>query len=305
LARSVSAGNNPPRQAPQTPVQQPPRPSVNNFPGAQNRGPSQGPRPPQQFNQNRPAAQSINANQNQNQNQNQKPQAHRVPPQAAGNNNNAAATKEPVGFFSARAVKQLPEETLANGTIAPKADQAFNPHYESPSIRRTPGVDRRTSRPVTKSGQHVPPKITVADDVNDADTRAIPTPNKPAPMGGVQQQQQPVSAAVPGPSRPGLQNGRPGPGPGPGPGNVVNPQLDQTRRIGAPPISSSPVGNRGQFRPLTVKRPAAADPSGPGPQGGGGAARVPLEDVSNNPFPGVGAAGGNPSEPDAKRLRTS
>ncbi|KAK4241015.1 hypothetical protein C8A03DRAFT_30855 [Achaetomium macrosporum] len=293
LARSVSAGNNPPRQAPQTPVQQPPRPNTNNFPGAQNRGPPAGPRPPQQFNQNRPAAQPNNANQNLNQN----PSAHRIPPQAAGNNS-AAPTKEPVSFFSARAVKQLPEETLANGTIVPKADQAFNLHYESPSIRRTPGVDRRTSRPVTKSGQHAPPRKSIVDDENDSDVNAFALPNKPAAMGG---QQQSVAGAGSGPSRPGPQNGRPGPGLG----NVVNPQLDQTRRIGAPPVSSSPVGNRGQFRPLTVKRPAGSDSSGSSGSNGGGAARVPLEDVSNNPFPGAGAAGGNASEPDAKRLRTS
>ena len=63
--------------------------------------------------------------------------------------------------------------------------------------------------------------------------------------------------------------------------NVVNPQLDQTRRIGAPGggmgggFSSSPSGNRGQYRPLTVKRPATA-------MSAGGAAGQTTKDGNGN-----------------------
>jgi DNA repair and recombination protein RAD52 len=93
-------------------------------------------------------------------------------------------------------------------------------------------------------------------------------------------------------------------------GNVINPQLDHARRIGAPG-SSSPLGNRGQFRPLTVKRPAGGDggaPAGGNGAAGGAAGRVPLGDVSNHPV-GGGAAGGGGGDggggPEAKRQRTS
>jgi DNA repair and recombination protein RAD52 len=111
---------------------------------------------------------------------------------------------------------------------------------------------------------------------------------------------------------------------------VVNPQLDHTRRIGAPG-SSSPLGNRGQFRPLTVKRPAGGDGPGnvpggggsfgggvlgAGPVAGGGVAantasnRVPLGDVSNaaaggSVAGGGGNGGGVGEKRDLKRQRTS
>jgi DNA repair and recombination protein RAD52 len=78
---------------------------------------------------------------------------------------------------------------------------------------------------------------------------------------------------------------------------MLNPQLDHSRRIGAP-ISSSPLGNRGQFRPPTIKRPA----------GGDGTVRVPLEDVSNAPLGaggGMGGGGLGVKGPDLKRQRTS
>ncbi|KAL2130606.1 hypothetical protein VTI74DRAFT_6190 [Chaetomium olivicolor] len=303
LARSTSAGNNPPRP-PQTPVQQAPRPNANNFPGAgpQNRGPQPGPRPPQQLNQNRPAPQPNNANQNQN------PQTHMTPPPPIGNPGN-----EPVGFFSARAVKHLPEESLVNGNLAPKAGQVFNPKLESPSIRRTPGVDHSASKPLSKSGKHVAPIIRPDDD-NDSNANGNGKPPAlgkfaPANGGGQQppkpQQQQPTAGAGPG-----ANVGRPvgAPPPHARPGNMVNPQLDQTRRIGAP-VSSSPTANRGGYKvPTMLKRPAGEGPGGVAAAGGGGGvnggARMPLNDVSNQTAggPGAGADGGGP---EVKRQRTS
>lgn len=285
LVRTGSAGNNPPRQAPQTPVQQPARPGTNAFPGAQQRGPiGGGSRPAQQLNQSRPAVQP-------NSNSNQNPQAHMTPPNAT-TSNAAASGVDTVGFFSARAVKHIPEEALKNEIVAPKPGQNFNPRLESPSIRRTPGIDHTKSKPLAKNGQHVPPKLKEDDAATSttAATNNVSGPGRPPPQ--QQQQQQP----------------RPGPAGLGRPANVVNPQLDQTRRIGVP-VSSSPLANRGQYRPPTMmKRPAGGD--GPGPGGGGSgngnAGRAPLADVSNHVASVAGGAGGGGvTGPEAKRQRIS
>jgi DNA repair and recombination protein RAD52 len=45
------------------------------------------------------------------------------------------------GFFSARAAESIDENNIPAGGIAP----AFNPHYESPSLRRTPNIDHSKS----------------------------------------------------------------------------------------------------------------------------------------------------------------
>jgi DNA repair and recombination protein RAD52 len=86
-------------------------------------------------------------------------------------------------------------------------------------------------------------------------------------------------------------------------GNVLIPQLDQARRIGAPGNAGSPLANRGQYRPPTMKRPLPSE--GPAAAGGGniggGAGRTPLADVSNG---GVVAAGVNVAA-DVKRQKTS
>jgi DNA repair and recombination protein RAD52 len=64
------------------------------------------------------------------------------------------------GFFSARAAAMLPEgqATEAQGPLAriPNHLPAFDPHAESPSIRKTPGVDHKSSKPLTRDGKHVP-----------------------------------------------------------------------------------------------------------------------------------------------------
>ena len=169
---------------------------------------------------------------------------------------------EPVGFFSARAVKEIPEESLINGQIAPKTGQVFNPRLESPSIRKTPGIDHSKSKPVSRSGQHVPSAVTAAETTENSGSH---NPGSgPAPGTGF--------------SRPGPPMGGAGRG-NIGGGSIVNPQFDQTRRIGAPG-SSSPSANRGQYRPPTMKRPAPGDVP----------PRVPLTEMpANGP---TGAAGG-------------
>lgn len=232
LARSHSAGNPPPR-APHTPAnQQHPRPGPQNY---QNQAAS---RPPQ-MNQARPNGAS-NPNRD---GHHQTP----PPPQAAGQNA-AAAASETVGFFSARAVKQITgskEEEIQNIPAAPLGALAFNPHAESPSIRRTPGIDHSRTKPLSIDGKHAPPVIR-SEDENDDTT----TTNSNGPLGASksgtgapagQQQQGPLSS----------QRGN----------AFTNPQFNQARRIGAPTGPSSPLANRGQYRPLTVKRPALTEVS--------------------------------------------
>jgi DNA repair and recombination protein RAD52 len=239
-------------------------------------------------------------------------------PPPAGGNNFAPPAGEPVGFFSAKAVKQLPEEALANGTVAPKAGLAFNPKLESPSIRRTPGIDHSATKPLGRGGQHVPPRKTANYDDDDAMAGG---------GGGPQQQQQQQQPAPQPGSGAGVGAGRLVGGSGAPPpqqqrpANVVNPQLDGMRRIGAPVAAGNPMGNRGQFRPLTVKRPAGG--GGDGLAGPGAVAavgtgtagvtnshsngRVPLSDVSSNTAGGGagGGGGGGISGPEAKRQRVS
>ncbi|KAJ4143854.1 DNA repair protein rad52 [Fusarium oxysporum] len=142
---------------------------------------------------------------------------------------------ETVGFFSAKAVNQLPESTLegsSNARLAlPQGQQAFNPKAESPSIRKTPGIDHTSSKPVARNGQHVAPtnsQATVAPATR-SNTNSF-TPVRPS-----------MSSS---------QSAR---------GNVINPSLDQTRRIGAPSGPGSPLANRGSYRPPAMKRPPPAD----------------------------------------------
>lgn len=61
------------------------------------------------------------------------------------NISNAGPSDAPVGFYSARAVDML-RENPRGSPMAPK----FDPHAESPSIRKTAGVDHTKSVPVSK-----------------------------------------------------------------------------------------------------------------------------------------------------------
>ncbi|KAK3326397.1 double strand break repair protein mus-11 [Apodospora peruviana] len=286
LIRSGSGGHNNMRP-PQTPHHQPPSfpSSGNSFQGAQNNMSNNGSHPiPQQqqqqrFNQNRPAVHHSNMNQN--------PQAQMTPPtQPAGGVQPAGAAAPPageaVGFFSARAVKEISEDVLVNGQVAPKAGQVFNPKAESPSIRKTPGIDHTKSKPLSRTGQHVPPSSTSADVATD------PVVSAPGPSMGMSRPGSGVGAGAP---MMGAPRG------GAGAGGVVNPQFDQTRRIGAPG-ASSPLANRGQYRPPTImKRPALATCGADAP------ARAPLADVSSNAPINGGTGGGGLSGPDAKRQK--
>ncbi|KAI2473158.1 recombination protein Rad52 [Annulohypoxylon bovei var. microspora] len=228
----------PPRQ-PATPNQQPQRPGAS-FQSRPN--PQQYPRPPSYANN---TAQHAAANN----------RTNTPPPQ------NRAAPTEQVGFFSARSIKKLPENATPDAVIIPvQGAKAFDPHLDSPSIRKTPGIDHSSSKPVGRNKQHVPP---------------------------TKRDQEPESGPVNGPATNSFSNAV-GLVPGrPSAGSVGNPALNQARQIGAPGGVGSPLGNRGQYRPLTVKRPA---PAGAEPGN-----RAPLIDVSTNgPAQGGGAGGTDP-----------
>lgn len=171
-----------------------------------------------------------------------------TPPPPTGGTNGAAS--EPVSFFSARSVPQLPEGAPPENNVIPSASaKVFDPRAESPSIRKTPGIDHRSSRPVSKNGQHVAPTIKDPD------------------------QPRPGSQLAGGVASPGLASAGSGPG-RPGMGGIGNPSLNHARQIGAPGAGGSPLSNRSQYRPPTIKRPA------PGPAENG--SRPPLTEASTN-----------------------
>lgn len=146
-------------------------------------------------------------------------------------------------FFSARALSKNVDETAGPLPLPAGNLAAFDLHTESPSIRKTPGVDHNRSKPLNRELKHVP--------------------------GSTQ------ATAVAGP---------------PIRTNIVNPQLDATRRIGAPG-SPSPMANRGMYKPPTMKRSS---------DGACNTARAPLGDIPANGS-GPIADGGN----DLKRQRLS
>ncbi|RYC55062.1 hypothetical protein CHU98_g11148 [Xylaria longipes] len=229
-----------PPRPPHTPNQQTPRP-----PGQFQGRPNPQQQPPRPQSHANTTAQQATAN---NKTMTPPPNAISRPP--SGMNAPNGAPHEPTTFFSARSIKDAPESAeLGVAAIVERGAKVFDPRAESPSIRKTPGIDHRSSKPLSRSGIHVEP-----------------TKREP-----IQQ-------------RPGLN----------GPPNVVNPSLSQMRQIGAPGGVGSPLGNRGQYRPPTMKRPAPG-----GPDGGGN--RAPLTEVSTNGPPAAAGAAGV----DAKRQKTT
>ncbi|KAK2591023.1 DNA repair protein rad52 [Conoideocrella luteorostrata] len=172
---------------------------------------------------------------------------------------------ETATFFSARSVARnadVKEPVLLSS-------QVFNPKAESPSIRKTPGIDHSSSKPLARNGQHVAPTSS-------------------------------QSSAAPSPSAVGFTPVRPG-----GPvtrGSLANPSLDQTRRIGAPGGPASPLANRGSYKPPTMKRSLAGD------SGIAGTTRSPLVDLPANTSAqanNTSAATLTGDGLDAKRQRTA
>lgn len=149
---------------------------------------------------------------------------------------------EPVAFFSARSTLD-PNQSNSNQN---QQKHLFNPKAESPSIRKTPGIDHTSSKPVARNGQHVPP-------ANSQAQPSTPSGN----TGGFTSLRQSISSS----------QAKSGP---------VNASLDQARRIGAPGGLGSPLANRGQYKPPTMKRALPAE----GNVTNG--ARSPLVDIPTN-----------------------
>lgn len=153
-------------------------------------------------------------------------QANRPPPPAGnmggprpGMNGHAGPVKDEEGtpWLSARAVAKVGDgDALAAVAPSVQAGHLFNPKAESPSIRKTPGVDHNTSKPIPRMN------------------------NRP---GGGPVSSTPTTATGPG-------------GAGVGRGSFNHGVQEASRRIGAPPSTASPLANRGQFRPPPMKRPA-------------------------------------------------
>ena len=61
------------------------------------------------------------------------------------NSSNPSDSEVPLGFFTARAAESL-QKAQGSSVKAP----AFNPHLESPSIRKTAGVDHSKSKPINR-----------------------------------------------------------------------------------------------------------------------------------------------------------
>ncbi|KAJ9498662.1 DNA repair protein rad52 [Exophiala xenobiotica] len=155
------------------------------------------------------------------------------------------------GFYSAKAAGVID----ANNNVIPTAAAAapkFNPHAESPSIRKTSGVDHKKSAPLKRD---LKPDTT------------LPT-------------------------------------------NVINPQVDQTRRVGAPGPNVQFASIRGPstsaYRPPTRRgpEPAATSTTNQPEQGADrvseAAKRTPLGDMSNMQHSVTGAT---VNGPDAKRQK--
>lgn len=151
-------------------------------------------------------------------------------------------------------------DTNQGATIPQNKQALFNPKAESPSIRKTPGIDHSSSKPLTRSGQHVPPPSQSAE-------ASAATPSRPSAAGGPQGGSSGAAAT--------------GAGGRASKGHAVNPGLDQARRIGAPGGPASPLANRNSYKPPTMKRPLG--------QGDGNAPRVPLSEIPINGTVGVSA----------------
>ncbi|TWU79120.1 DNA repair protein rad52 [Metarhizium rileyi] len=160
-------------------------------------------------------------------------------PQMNNHNLQAPSMLPPGGdvamFFSARSISRN-ADAKEPGLIS---SQAFNPKADSPSIRKTPGIDHTSSKPVTRNGHHAPPSSSQSGAPSSSATGLTPV----RPSGSATR------------------------------GNLVNPSLDQARRIGAPGGPGSPLANRGSYKPPTMKRPLPGE---------AGVTRPPLVDLPAN-----------------------
>lgn len=137
----------------------------------------------------------------------------------------------PQGFVTGRSAAMLNQPSHDR---PPAETLAFNPHAESPSIRRTHGVNPGKSAPISRA------QLTQANGNTNGQAPEQPQmtmPRLPAANG---------ANSAPRPAQT----------------NFVNPSADPNRRIGMPPPTANGLQNRGAYRPPSaIKRPALQDVS--------------------------------------------
>ncbi|KAL1902916.1 DNA repair protein rad52 [Sporothrix stenoceras] len=273
------AGAGMPPRPPQTPTPMNGRPNGN--------GNGFGQRPPYQQGANNQQANKPPQNglRPQGFNGNNGPNGQKPAPLATANNNGGNGNSSAAGgsgevegtpWLSARAVAKASEGD-APAVVPPsiQAGHLFNPKAESPSIRKTPGFDHNTSKPIPRLNRPV------GSSALPPSTNAASTAGAPAV----------TNASAAGPASGGMTT-RSG---------VNHPGMEPVRRIGAPPSTASPLANRNQFRPPPMKR-------GPPNDAPGGVSRPPLADVPSNVSANGGTvvaagAGGVGSGVDVKRQK--
>ena len=186
----------------------------------------------------------------------------------------------PVGFVRGRLADMIQAGT--NGQMP--ANAAFNPHAESPSIRKTNGVNHRTSAPIRREDIGAP-AAPAPEPITGGPGFVAPQRNETAQV----EQRPPMQMAPP------RMNGNMTAGQRT---NFVNPQQDPHRRIGAPMQGGmqSPGPRPGGYRP---PGPAVGQKRGPPDANAAVPPRPPLSDVSNNVKSAAPVDAGN----EMKRMR--
>ena len=111
------------------------------------------------------------------------PQGHSTSSEAPSlDSSSTSEHNPPVGFFTARAA-----ESLQTGLGIPLKVPAFNPHLESPSIRKTAGIDHTKTKPVGREavGALPQPPVALANFINPQSdkTRRVGMPmGAPSPL---------------------------------------------------------------------------------------------------------------------------
>ena len=86
------------------------------------------------------------------------PQGHSISSEALSlDSSSTSEHNPPLGFFTARAA-----ESLQTGFCIPLKAPAFDPHLESPSIRKTAGIDHTKTKPVGREAVGATPQLPVA-----------------------------------------------------------------------------------------------------------------------------------------------
>lgn len=117
---------------------------------------------------------------------------------------NPSDYEPPIGFFTARAA-----ESLQSGSGLPVKAPAFNPHLESPSIRKTAGVDHTKTKPVGREvvGSAAAAAPTVVPRANFVNPQTDKTRRLGMPGGGASPLHNRGSYKLPSIKRPAEPNG--------------------------------------------------------------------------------------------------